>query len=363
MREQFFYRREKLIDLINAEKTFPTIQIFSALNSLIDDDNELIIDKYERKGRLINIDDYYLFQPEELSNPNISLFDRTVPIDYKRAMIPIQFKPPAAQKRDSLSIEELPRGEDLTHIEENVKVFDALSKKGLNITREEKDKLMTHHTIESLNFEQKIKIMKALGGGLVGQYFEEKLVGNNYMLNDAFVCKFFDKTFNDFKEEEPLSFVRALKQKYNVRTFPFSLKKQNDKKVRQEAAVEFSKQFGDYVGFMAQKKESKGGSSGIVFKFKEHDEIFKSGTLGSTCTEGFTNEQRIAILNDVLNKLDKNAIPFAMDDVKGRGDKLNKDDLCLIMEFLLRLCELRKIDQKIWFLTPELALYFDLYRG
>ena len=159
MREQFFYKREKLIQLINTEKTFPTIQIFSALNSLVDDDNEVIIDKYERKGRLINIDDYYLFQPEELSNPNISLFDRTVPIDYKRAMIPIEFKQHVADKRDSLSLQ---RGEeDLLDIEKFDKIFDTLSKKGLNITEEEKEKLVTYHAIEGLNFEQKIQITPA----------------------------------------------------------------------------------------------------------------------------------------------------------------------------------------------------------
>ena len=38
---------------------------------------------YNRIGKLINIGDLYLFQPIEINNEKISMFDRIVPIDYK----------------------------------------------------------------------------------------------------------------------------------------------------------------------------------------------------------------------------------------------------------------------------------------
>jgi hypothetical protein len=87
MRESYFYKKEQLINLIQIPKKYPLIQIYAALTILIEDNNEYIIDKYGRNGRLINIDDYYLFQPLELLDKNISIYERSIPIDYKRDMI------------------------------------------------------------------------------------------------------------------------------------------------------------------------------------------------------------------------------------------------------------------------------------
>ena len=72
---------------INTPKEYPRAQIFAALTKLIDNNNEFIVDKYGRNGRLVNIGEYYLFQPIELRDKNIPIFDRSVPIDYKHEMI------------------------------------------------------------------------------------------------------------------------------------------------------------------------------------------------------------------------------------------------------------------------------------
>jgi hypothetical protein len=92
MKESFFYIKEKLIGSINIPKEYPRTQIFAALTKLIEDKNEFIVDKYGRNGRLINIGEYYLFQPIELRDNNISIFDRMVPIDYKHEMINFEIK-------------------------------------------------------------------------------------------------------------------------------------------------------------------------------------------------------------------------------------------------------------------------------
>jgi hypothetical protein len=71
MKEGYFYIKDNLIASINTPKEYPRTQIFAALTKLIDDKNEFIVDKYGRNGRLINIGDYYLFQPIELRDRNI----------------------------------------------------------------------------------------------------------------------------------------------------------------------------------------------------------------------------------------------------------------------------------------------------
>ena len=90
MKEGFFYKKDNLIKLIQTTKIYPLVQIYAALTQLIEDNNEFIVDRYGRNGRLINIGEYYLFQPIELIDKNISIYDRSVPIDYKHEMINIE---------------------------------------------------------------------------------------------------------------------------------------------------------------------------------------------------------------------------------------------------------------------------------
>jgi hypothetical protein len=54
------------------------------------DDNTPIYDKYKKKGTLVNVGNYYLFQPEEISNKNITTFERMNPIPRKPAAIMIK---------------------------------------------------------------------------------------------------------------------------------------------------------------------------------------------------------------------------------------------------------------------------------
>ena len=49
----------------------------------LENKNEYIVDKYGRNGNLINIGEYYLFQPIELNYKYISIYEREVPINFK----------------------------------------------------------------------------------------------------------------------------------------------------------------------------------------------------------------------------------------------------------------------------------------
>lgn len=90
MREGFFYKKQKILETLDK---YPRAQIFAALTLLVDDPKEEILDKYSRPGRLVNLGDYYLFQPNELNNPRISLFERSTPVDQKFEMLNLVIKP------------------------------------------------------------------------------------------------------------------------------------------------------------------------------------------------------------------------------------------------------------------------------
>ena len=84
MKEFYVFKKKDLIKAINMIKKYPKEQIDMALDKLINDKQETIIDNLDRLGHLINIGEYYLFQPIELDNTDITMYERTNPIHYKR---------------------------------------------------------------------------------------------------------------------------------------------------------------------------------------------------------------------------------------------------------------------------------------
>ena len=86
-KEYYIFNRQSLIAMITQIKSFPLEQIYSALNYLITEKNEYITDMLGRLGHLVNVGDYYMFQPIELGTKPITRFERVVPIDYKRKNI------------------------------------------------------------------------------------------------------------------------------------------------------------------------------------------------------------------------------------------------------------------------------------
>lgn len=86
-KEQFFYKKQHLINAINISKQYPLEHIYYALTYLIKNKTEFIVDKYGRTGSLINKDEYYLFQPNEITDDKISVYERSVPLEYKRGVV------------------------------------------------------------------------------------------------------------------------------------------------------------------------------------------------------------------------------------------------------------------------------------
>lgn len=81
----FFFKKQHLVKQLK----FPITQIHAALNVLLTDSTERIVDAYGRPGKLVNIGEYYLFQPDELNYKNVAILNRNVPIDYKHSSIKI----------------------------------------------------------------------------------------------------------------------------------------------------------------------------------------------------------------------------------------------------------------------------------
>jgi len=89
-KESFFYKktgRNGIIAHVNAIRQYPIAQINLALTQMVSDPNEYVNDKYGRLGRIINVGDYYLFQPIEITDKRISIHERSTPVPYKHSAI------------------------------------------------------------------------------------------------------------------------------------------------------------------------------------------------------------------------------------------------------------------------------------
>ena len=93
MTDRFFYKKKHLVAFINNEsknKTqFPLHLIDLALSSILTNKTP-IKDKYGRSGTLVNIGDYYLFQPDVINVANLSVQHRSMKLNVNYNVIPFK---------------------------------------------------------------------------------------------------------------------------------------------------------------------------------------------------------------------------------------------------------------------------------
>ena len=84
--KKHIYKREELYKHFSNKK-IPVEKIDLSLHELVNNRNLFLVDRYLRKGYLVNRFDLYLFQPLELSNEKIPLYERLNPLSKKNEYI------------------------------------------------------------------------------------------------------------------------------------------------------------------------------------------------------------------------------------------------------------------------------------
>jgi superfamily II DNA or RNA helicase len=386
-KEGFFYKKDVLIKSIQIPKEYPYVQIFSALTQLIEDENEFIIDKYSRNGRLINIGEYYLFQPVELRDNNASIFDRSVPIDYKHDMIKFEIKQnivkPVIDKRNlnKLVIEEemtFPEGKRLVdEMKVNFDISRDFTKQskvprgddnwykhcGIVIKKmakeypESKEYLISYlvaHMLELLLFDDKLEVMNYLYSlenikkgtfeWLAKEYFEMNSIATKnftvfimYKLKKRMIMILNEK--NKWIEAEPEDQREIAASKETKELLSFDIDEYNR-----------------IVGFMGYEKSNRY----LVFKTKDMN---SKRDTGARCDES-GKIKTLSKLNEIVGEN-----KYTNENTKAKKDEdgniimeaVGQVELCVLQEFILRFFNTIKKDSKKWFLTPEMAIWHKLY--
>ena len=389
MKERFFYIKKDLIAFLKIPVAYPLIQIYSALTQMIEE-NEIITDRYGRTGYLVNIGEYYLFQPIELIDKDISIFDRSVPIDYKHQMIRFDLQENGVFKgreeereknadfvvKDVVNLETektSEKGKESEKEKEKQGVFEKLQKtfmliqesygkisqenialdkkqtlkkwysilpysmnvlnRQFHISLENLNEYLLDHMIETSVLKEKIELLNTI-------YFLKRNVERNSF--EWYVKNYFMKNiihlddvdaivFQDIKQ--PRVFVLNPKIEKWVDAEPEDIR---NLKNSEEGKAKFDPNFENMysiVGFIAYDKKEQ------YLVFKTRDLTAKRDT-GASCDQA-KKPKIIQILNEVIGETRY---------TNENTNDIYREELCILLEFLMRHNNQIKKDGKIWFI-------------
>jgi hypothetical protein len=362
-KEKHFYNKTELISRINNIKEYPVVQINAALNQLVMDKHEYISDEYGRLGNLVNIDNLYLFQPIELKNPNISVYDRTVPIQYKHEKV--VFKLP-----DNVDEAIIHKKEKILNVDDELYSLITLIENNFNISttqqvikkgeenwfiicssvidkmvsegnsREKLIKCLIEHILELLNFEHTILILNYL--------YDTTTVESELSDITRMIKSYYDNKIMTFRRSKGLLVLKDGKQQLIVQdntTFKWNI-----------AEGEDYNDFSSEIKNMISRILPINNVLGFIGMFKTDYLIFKVKTMDIKRNKGARCDQAGKIETiKTLNRIYEEE-RYSKENTKGIG----QIELCIRQELSLRLFNIDKKNNKRWFLTPVEAVLINI---
>jgi len=365
-----FFNLTEIIESINITKQYPISQIYSALSVFINNKNEYIIDKYGRRGNLINKGDIYAFQPIEISDENITVFERKVPIDFKRNNVTLEI-PKSFPETDLIKTSEIEYDTIIREINKNVDI----SREEHTITQGDQNwykhaslvsnhlqlihginfetyiDYVIHHCIDTLMPDEKLKVISYIYSHIrsetdltetekaIKSYLDKEIVTyknkSGIILTNLKGWELYIQSSEDPSKWE-------LAEPEDIRNFEIS----------QTLSDTFTKDVAFYsnvIGFIDMFRNSKE----MVFRIKDLSQMQNNtGTRINGQTPG--KGDIIKRLNSIV--YDGEIMEDHMYSLK-KSKEIMQQGLCVIVEMLLRNRTEGKYKNKIWFLNPQQAMY------
>jgi hypothetical protein len=386
-KERHFYKRSGLLNhLIGLGHSEQQVDV--ALTRMLADDGHLV-DQYGRAGRLVNVGQYYLFQPLELTDPRISVHARSAPLQFKRDHISFPLadgtlemlaekhgfsKPkqiaeaeavPAAVQEMKSAYQEIvsaPSAAQKKTIDKNTKGWNELcpdvmrelhETQGIDITILKR--CVVEHFVEDL-------LVASYDAGL--QYLNMVYSPNARDEFDQFAREYFDnqiRTNPRYAGEQGILMLKkqtengwqGVVRKNAESAWAAPASKEEWRHYTEDIAAKMPREsnLSHIIGFVAEFKEKSGGSY-AVFKIKY---VQEKGT-GARCDQISSKQRRLTILNQVMHGLDSDIPPtYTMENTKDQ----NTARFCVLPELLLRSYNMMRKDGKHWFLTPVQVVYLE----
>ncbi len=385
-KEYYIFDRQSLVALLTQIKSYPLDQIYTALNYLVTEKNEYLTDMLGRLGHLVNVGNYYMFQPIELGTKPITRFDRVQPIDYKREKIIFKL-PDNIPSYVKVEEEGKVMEEDNQIMVVMETIFQELQNPGfissidkenwvkaaawtiLNLNRYNNIEMNTllqlamNHILDTLKFKDKLQLLnlvytkedKSPLENIIFSYFENLIIRND---------RFTGIVLADFSKPSG-------HETYTILAFIDGIWKSSKEAISGGLALAMFNKFqvkdisriNDIIGFMTIFKRQQ-----IVFKTKDINLSSKGRTnKGQRCDRGEGKSTIIARINSLLSTgvmpikyvMTKSTVTSIYGNeaisqtirVKKRNKevKISSLQLCIESELILRYYDQTQKDGKRWF--------------
>jgi len=377
---QHFYARRTLMRHLQGH---PHEQVDVALTRMIADDGEYLVDKYGRTGHLINVGEYYLFQPSEITNPQISMYERSAPLQFKRDHISFSLKDGALEKlaekhglkKMTAPIQQAQLATQdpiaMPPIQDMKKAYNEITKAGADKASDKSTKTwneLCRDVIQELR-ERADMDATVLKRCVVEHFLEELLVSSHDIgmqyLNalyavapvdefDRFAREYFNGQILEnprYAGEEGLLMLNVKVVRKNAASAWAPAKSEEEWRpyvATNDAKMPRASDLAHIIGFIAEFKEKNGGNY-AVFKIK----YVQEKGVGARCDQISSKQRRLAIVNQIISGLDPDVAPiYTMEGTKDQ----NTARFCVLPEMLLRSYNMVRKDGKYWFLTPVQAV-------
>ena len=372
MKEQYVYSKTDLVNRIRANKPYPLMQINSALSQLINDQNQYVTDMFGRLGHLVNIGDYYMFQPLNIDDEKISYYERSRPLAYKRDKLILK----NVQERRTVPamdiINILKKLYSCATSDERCddnwasglhSVLQILNAPPFNIEQNVLLNFICEHLFDSLGYEHKLVILNELWALEPLDRFYRRM---KKAINENFIIK--------TPKGHIVPFIKYNAEAKRMDKSFFILKKNvwseitRDDLVKGGFITEIKRIYdaphlNTIFGFMGVDK-----SKNIKFKIINREQGSRHIMKGFQCsTQQKTKTKNL--LNTLMKKspvISMRNIQFTAGDTQNKNEiaitrGFSRDKLCNIEEFILRYFNMQD-KAKTWFLSSFAAQYNKIER-
>jgi len=361
-KDGYIFTKSYIIGVLTKYKPYPDMQMNSALDKMVNDKSVYIYDQFKRRGNLANVKEYYFFQPIELDDIKISLYDRSHPIDGKFPEIKVKLleeivDDDKATFNISNYIRELKahyvdstKEHEYTAVTKEVDWYKSAGNARARldeIIADEADfnRIVVEHMIDTTEFNERIKLYE-------------------YMLNPANSTKTdINKRLHEVIKDRVISlggkkFVLLIEIDV-LKTFVII--NDNDTVKLEEAKPRDNERVKEYV--MDKIKEMKfNGILGFNVYFNKKYLVFKTRDMAQTRNSGARCDQKTKSgieteISELLKSagVDESLAPHS-ETKKGiaKTKKIqNAKELCADLEILHRYFDMKKKNGVKWYLTSE----------
>jgi hypothetical protein len=367
-KEQYVYKKNNLIQKINAVRNYDNNQIMNALNTLIHDKNEYIEDMLGNIGKLVNKGEYYMFQPIDLvDNENITTMQRKTPIPFSHDKISFSLPKKIKQfETDPYSIDLLEEkytqlvSEKKINLTRNKNWIDNANTAIHNLTKYNNiditilNQLAMDHIIDSLKYEEKLVLLNKLNDLDNNNPFHKTIYNYfNKHIFDNFIIFYKKNKINiEFLEENDGNWGKVNK----ISNFNKSL-------TSKYFIDDWKNTFNQFIGFLIIEDNTS------IFKVK-NIALNSSGrkTKGKQCNKGQSKKKvfdDINMITKIINGnkkyiINQNGTKILQIFDNKIEEKIGPFQLCVELELLLRYADYQQINDKRWFFSTNENFLYDI---